>query len=311
MFGLIKHVLIPHRNNNHRAKLLHNSSLIALVAIVLFASFFGLAIKKANPEVLGISYSISQGELVNLVNQQRAANGLSALSENAALDDAARRKAADMLAKNYWAHFAPDGSTSPWTFIKDAGYSYTYAGENLAKGFTDPTSVVNAWMNSPTHRDNLLSSKYNDVGFAIVTGNLEGEETVLIVQMFGSKNAESTANVSPAQEAEPVAVISITPTPVSAQVAAAQEIIVITPTLTPTPSPVHEVASSKPLIDSASTAKTAATAGLVFLVFILIMDLIIVEKKKIPRLVGHNIDHIIIICLFIIFVVLSAGGVIL
>ena len=68
-----------------------------------------------------------------------------------------------MFSKNYWAHFAPDGSTSPWDFIHQSGYNYIFAGENLAKGFTDANSVVAAWMNSPSHRENILSNKYKDV----------------------------------------------------------------------------------------------------------------------------------------------------
>ena len=64
-----------------------------------------------------------------------------------------------MIAKNYWAHNAPDGA-SPWSFFKNVGYRYLYAGENLARDFGDSASVVNAWMNSPTHRDNLLSGRY-------------------------------------------------------------------------------------------------------------------------------------------------------
>ena len=90
-----------------------------------------------------------------------------------------------MFAKNYWAHVSPDGTT-PWVFIKSAGYSYVYAGENLARGYNTSQDVVTAWMASPEHKQNMLSSNYQNVGFAIVTGNLTGEDTVLVVEMFGS-----------------------------------------------------------------------------------------------------------------------------
>ncbi len=316
MFRLLKHYLFPHRGNNHRAKILHHSSLIVVIAILLLVSGLVFVVKKSNPSVLGISYSISESDLINLVNQQRTSNGLSALSENAALDDAARRKATDMFSKNYWAHFAPDGSTSPWGFIKAAGYSYTFAGENLAKGFSDPSAVVTAWMNSPTHRENILSDKYREVGFAIVPGTLQGEETVLVVQMFGSRNQDTVAQVSasetvvatkapsqPSPTTSQIIQISITPTAIPAQVAAVN-------VLSPTPTIANVKVESKPVINAKLSAKAISTVGLSFLGFILAADVLIVERKKIPRLVGHNVDHIILIALFVLFIVLAESGVI-
>ena len=175
-----RHLFTPHHTNNFRAKVLHNNSLLILTLFVLVLSGTTYFIKTTQPTVLGISYSITDTELLNDTNQSRQANGQPALSMNSALSDAARRKAADMFQKDYWAHFAPDG-TSPWSFIKAAGYGYSYAGENLAKGFVSSQDVVTAWMNSPSHRENLLSPKYKDIGFAVAEGKLQGEETVLVV----------------------------------------------------------------------------------------------------------------------------------
>ena len=309
MFGFLKHYLIPHRGNNHRAKILHNTSLLLIILFFLSISVLASFVKHTNPSILGISYSISEGELTTLVNQQRQANSLPPLVVNAALSDAARRKASDMLAKNYWAHFSPDGSSSPWVFIKDSGYAYLYAGENLAKGFSDPGSVVNAWMNSPTHRENILSEKYQDVGFAIVPGTLQGEETVLVVQMFGARNQDTVANkVEVVETAVSISatptVASAVPTPVVAQVAAANA-------TSPTPEVSQTKVESKPAINANTTTKAVSAVGLSFLGFILIMDLVIVERKKIPRIVGHNLDHVMLIALFILFVVLISTGVIL
>src|SRR3990167_6602799 len=193
MFGFLKHLLIPHEKNNHRAKLLHNSSLATILSLFLILNFAWYLISALRPDVLGVSYSISESELLELVNKERGQNGRAPLTLNPQLSDAARRKAADMLEKNYWAHFAPDGSTSPWGFIRASGYNYVYAGENLAKGFSDSSSVVAAWMNSQSHRDNMLSQKYQDVGFAVVPGTLNGEETVLIVEMFGAVPSRTLA----------------------------------------------------------------------------------------------------------------------
>jgi len=82
--------------------------------------------------------------------EQRVSVGLLPLEANATLAQAAQAKAADMLNNNYWAHVSPDG-TQPWSFFVNAGYSYRYAGENLARDFTNPASAVDAWMASPTN----------------------------------------------------------------------------------------------------------------------------------------------------------------
>src|SRR3972149_811846 len=196
MFRFLKHLFIPHEKNNHRSKVLHNSSLASIFSIFLILNFTWYFISSVRPDILGVSYSVSESELLIQVNEERAKRGLAPLTLNPQLSDAARRKAADMLEKNYWAHFAPDGSTSPWGFIRAAGYNYVHAGENLARGFTDSSAVVTAWMASQSHRDNILAYKYRDVGFAIVPGTLNGEETVLIVEMFGSSVSPFIATVS-------------------------------------------------------------------------------------------------------------------
>lgn len=105
--------------------------------------------------------AITAGDLNSLTNQQRAGSGLGALIINSQLTNAAYAKAQDMLADQYWAHFAPDGAT-PWSFIITSGYDYINAGENLARGFGTSSGVVTAWMNSPEHRANLLNSSYRE-----------------------------------------------------------------------------------------------------------------------------------------------------
>ncbi|MDP1629757.1 MAG: CAP domain-containing protein, partial [bacterium] len=86
----------------------------------------------------------------------------------------------------YFSHVGPEGA-EPWYWIKKAGYDYVYAGENLARGFIDANSVFNAWMKSAGHRANILNSRYTEIGVAVLSGNMAGRETTLIVQMFGSR----------------------------------------------------------------------------------------------------------------------------
>ncbi len=184
----LRHIFVPGRHNNHQASSVSHTSLTAYLclAIVSFVVLRNLSAQTGN--VLGFATDVSSDRLLVLTNEQRASNGLSALSYNQQLSAAAAAKAQDMFSKGYWAHFGPNGE-SPWNFILGAGYQYDSAGENLAKNYASSGDVVNAWMNSPTHRDNILKSNYQDIGFAVVNGTLQGEETTLVVQMFGSHSA--------------------------------------------------------------------------------------------------------------------------
>lgn len=175
--------VLPYPEPRARARLLKNSALFVYVLVLLF---FQLYIYRASPRILGFATNITASELYQLVNEERAQQGLPALVRNSKLEQAAFKKAQDMFAKNYWAHYAPDGSTTPWQFILATGYNYKYAGENLAKDFNTSTSVVTAWMASASHRANLVSTNYKDIGVVAVNGTLLGEETTLVVQMLGS-----------------------------------------------------------------------------------------------------------------------------
>ncbi len=303
MLNFLHNLFIPHERNNHRAKLLHNKNLFFIAVALILLSFSTHFIYQRHPEILGISYSISESQMLVRINQIRQEKGLSPLTLNGDLSRASQAKAQDMFAKNYWAHFAPDGSTSPWGFIKGSGYNYLYAGENLAKGFTDSNDVVNAWMNSPSHRDNILSSKYKDIGFAISEGKLMGEDTVLVVELFGSREF--------AQAAPPPLAQVDTSSVNSPQPAKAVEV--------PKPQaekPTVQAAKSstltvKPRIDIASYARSISLILMLILGITFLGDFIITSHKQIPRLVGHNMDHIIIILFFVFFIILKQAGVIL
>ena len=292
MIKFLLHLFFPNAKNNHRAKILHNSSLFLIIIFLFGITYFAQFIKTSYPDILGVSYSISETDLLIRVNKERENKDLPPLVSSAELSNAARRKAADMYSKNYWAHFAPDGSTSPWQFIRTSGYNYQFAGENLAKGFTDSDSIVSAWMNSPTHRDNILSSHYEDIGFAIVPGSLKGEETVLVVEMFGRRTSDTLGEASQATVASTQSQVKIASVD-SSQALSVQNI------------------TNNPKVNAATTTRAASTVGLSFLVFGFLMDALIVERKKIPRIVGHNIDHVILILCFLFFIVLVRGGIIL
>lgn len=280
------HLLVPHPKNNHRSKILHHTSLLLIIISFVFLSFVGVVVKNTHPEVLGISYNISEQELLNLVNFEREKNGLSKLTINAELTKAASEKAQHMFSHNYWAHFAPDGTT-PWSFIKGNGYEYLYAGENLAKGYTNSVDAVDAWMNSPTHKANILSPKFKDIGFSIAEGRLEGEDTILIVQMFGS-TSNNVADNSQITETSKNPIVESQSVPNDSTLGSQESLT--------------KVVGNDPIIDVSYSTKIIVFTVLSLLVIALTIDLIVVEKNKIPRKVGNNLDHIILIILFLTFI---------
>ncbi len=178
---MIKNCLIPNKNNSYKPYLLRKIAIVAYSLILVFVNSFGgiLGIQEATAS------SITPQNIISLTNKERTKLGLQELSNNSRLASAALAKANDMLEKQYWDHFGPNGET-PWQFIRAAGYVYIYAGENLAKGFKTSEGVVEAWMASPTHKANIVSANYRDIGVAVVNGVLLGKETTLVVQMFGT-----------------------------------------------------------------------------------------------------------------------------
>lgn len=132
-----------------------------------------------------------ESDVVRLVNRDRRIAGLKELSWSETLADAAERKADDMARASYFSHTSPDG-TRPWFFFGAAGYTYRFAGENLAIHFTNPELQESAWMESETHRANILSSRYTDIGIAVRDAVFLGVPTVITVQLFGAPAGVST-----------------------------------------------------------------------------------------------------------------------
>lgn len=262
--------------------------------------------------VLGFATDISSDRLFALTNEKRVNNGLAELTYNNQLAAAAAGKAQDMLSKGYWAHFGPNGE-SPWTFILGSGYSYDTAGENLAKNFTTSGEVVDAWMNSPTHRENVLKSSYQDVGFAVANGNLAGEETTLVVQMFGSKSVFAppapTETPVPTQivynqvhgvETEVVSVAAQESTPSPNSINSTKPVI-IQPTILPTPNTdltaITRIATypqPKPFsLDLYPAFKTIVALLVAFLVSAFVIDLYHLSETEHLVHRGKHIAHII------------------
>ncbi len=166
---------------------------------------------KANDSVLGYATNISINDLLAITNQNRAGSGLSALAISPKLNTAAQNKAQHMIDNDYWAHYAPDG-TSPWFFINQTGYAYQKAGENLAYGFSTSSGVMNGWMNSPGHAANVLDAAYREVGFGFRDGaNFQGGENTVVVAMYALPAGYQEPTPEP--EPEPVAPAPDPPAP--------------------------------------------------------------------------------------------------
>lgn len=129
---------------------------------------------------------ITRSSVIAEMNVRRAAFGLPPLREDARLDDAADDRVSDMADQGYWAHVSPDGR-EPFVWMRPHGYEYRYAGENLASGFETTEILVDAWMESKGHRENILSPMYRDCGVSILEGSTTGRaEGKSVVVMFGS-----------------------------------------------------------------------------------------------------------------------------
>ncbi|MDR2523936.1 MAG: CAP domain-containing protein, partial [Candidatus Nomurabacteria bacterium] len=149
--------LVPHRHNDYHPHLIRHYGLAVILLLVVALQAFHFTFE--NNQILGDQSDITTTQLLNQTNSQRADNALAALRLNDKLSLAAQEKAQDMLDRGYWSHDAPDG-TPPWRWITDNDYKYVDAGENLARGFNTTDGITRAWMESPTHRANILDANY-------------------------------------------------------------------------------------------------------------------------------------------------------
>jgi uncharacterized protein YkwD len=169
----LKKYLIPHEGNNHKPYALRWKSLTAVaIAVLIVEGVFVTQLFFFSRETFQNLASVLPSVLVALTNENREDNNLNPVTTNTTLEQAAQLKANDMAAKGYFAHTSPDGK-EPWYWLKQIGYSYLYAGENLAVNFVDSKDVDRAWMKSPLHRANIVNEHYTEVGIAVAQGTIK------------------------------------------------------------------------------------------------------------------------------------------
>ncbi len=245
----LKLFFVPTLQNQLRPYSLRYATLVFVillsVAIELALFLYVNIAFKTNPLLANVISSI-QTQVVNILpqaliddtNNYRQMNGAGTLQVNDLLSSAAKLKAEDMAQKGYFSHVGPDG-TMAWDWMTNVKYPYEYAGENLAINFSDAADVTNAWVNSPTHRDNLLNRNFTEVGVGIARGYYQGNDTIFIVELFGSELPQTppvrlttvtetkTTTVSPVptqsvvKKTAPLAVKAIVPLETKAPVLAA------------------------------------------------------------------------------------------
>ncbi len=141
--------------------------------------------------------TVLENEIVKLVNEERKNRGLLEIERSSILDEAAKMKVEDMIKNDYFAHTSPSG-IDPWYWLGEVDYIYKYAGENLAMDFLSASSVHLAWMKSQTHKENILSPRYDEIGVAVEEGIINGKRTTIAVEFFG-KPLQNTAYMSNTQ----------------------------------------------------------------------------------------------------------------
>lgn len=221
-----------------------NFAALVLIKTILVPSGYQFAL------LLQEAPAVFKQEVIANTNALRSSLGLTPLKESSILNIAAAQKLQDMVQNQYFAHFSPEG-VSPWHWFQVNKYNYTHAGENLAIGFIDPKSTVDAWANSASHRRNMVSANYKEIGIAAAEGKIKDMEGIIVVQLFGTP-AQQVASApkggfsiglsqSAAQQASP------TPVP--------------SPIKTPTPSPTPAIIRTNPPVIATNNQPTLPAPG--------------------------------------------------
>src|SRR3989344_6773903 len=194
----LKKCFVPHAENNFKPHFLRHESFLLFFSLIIVIELGFLVQVFVIFDKTGFLASVLPGVLTSITNEERAENNVSPLTENELLNRAAQLKAEDMAAKSYFAHTSPEGRT-PWYWLEQVGYRYTYAGENLAVNFFESGDVSRAWMNSPSHRANIMKGDFTEIGIGVARGTYQGRSTIFVAQFFGKPLAVFAAPV----EAEP------------------------------------------------------------------------------------------------------------
>jgi len=181
---------------------------ISFFIILFFSGIFPFETLLSLAPQSSLQASVVAADVASLTNQNRTERGLPALAVNPLLTQAAQLKADDMAKNSYYAHTSPDGK-SPLYWLNLVGYKYLNAGENLVIDRTTSEQAVDAWMDSPDHRENILRPQFTQVGVGVAPGEYQGIPTIYVVEEFGTPYPLSAPAQKPA-----IAPVATVPEPV-------------------------------------------------------------------------------------------------
>lgn len=188
----------PVKDNLYYALLARPLSVLGFLFLIVAINLPIAWHQYAQLQVQGIQTDLTQEYIVELTNKEREAVGVAPLSINPLLTAAAQQKAEHMVSTGNFEHYYQDGqqTITPWQFLQVVGYEYENAGENLGKDFVSAEKLVTAWVESPAHRDNLLSPNYTEIGVAVFQGPyLDKQNSSLVVQMLAKPLGEGVIAV--------------------------------------------------------------------------------------------------------------------
>lgn len=182
---------------NYKSYLIVRKLLLVLFTMMILTVNFTIGVSsEASVSAAGAENEINITNLLREHNLERIRNNLKPLRLNNNLVASANEKANIMVVSQCWSHYCPE-NTPPWQYIENHGYDYRLAGENLAEGFFDVEVVMRAWLNSETHKENILKPEYEEIGFGIVRGNFKGlEDNLIVVVHFGTQDPTVLVNTS-------------------------------------------------------------------------------------------------------------------
>ncbi len=197
-FGLLVCVLLfPVQTNQAARKVLggavtlNNATGISTPVSVIFRAISSVIAKPSTTTTMVTDQNpnspLSIENIIDATNNERIKAGLTPLKVNEKLETSAKIKVDDMITNQYFEHTSPSGKTVA-DLGNEVGYDYVVMGENLALGdFSSASDLLQAWMNSPGHRANILNASYQDIGVYAAQGTYQGRTVWFAVQHFGTE----------------------------------------------------------------------------------------------------------------------------
>lgn len=323
----VRPYIVPSQENDHLPHLLRIRCVCAVAAVIL--ALFGGALYLQRTITTGDTFlaAIIASVLVDLTNEDRASENLGQLRHSETLALAAQLKAADMAARGYFSHDTPEGR-NPWYWFSLVGYDFLYAGENLAVNFNDSIDVERAWMNSPSHRANIMNSHFTEIGIGMAEGMYQGKPAIFVVQLFGAPRAAElqplVRHVSP-PTAEAAEQPAFTPTSPSQEVLVQDDTFIAVKSVSPQGVEERVAAAQaaqtqgtaignffRKVLTSPRTTLSWLYSGLALLIFLVITLTIAIEvRRQHPLHIAYGVALLLLMVALHTYLTRAGGEVIL